>query len=91
MSPQPVDSAQEFSLLEEMELKERIRMLEDQEKALRDERQLLESRLRNLILARYAERVRYGVEGNPTGLTWNGECLCYNDYAGKKIRKIKLG
>jgi hypothetical protein len=61
VSPQPVDSAQEFSLLEEMELKERIRMLKDQEKALRDERHLLESRLRNLILARYAELMRkYG-------------------------------
>lgn len=50
-----------FSLLEEMELKERIKMLEDQEKALRDERHLLESRLRNLILARYAELMKkYG-------------------------------
>gem|GEM_PF-3441096 len=53
MSPQPVDSAQEFSELEEMELKERIKMLKDQEKALRDERHILESKLRNLILAKY--------------------------------------
>ena len=61
MSPQPVDSAQEFSLLEEMKLKERIKMLEDQRKALRDERHLLESRLRNLILTRYAELMKkYG-------------------------------
>ena len=58
MSPQPVDSAQKFSELEEMELKERIKMLQDQEKALRDERHLLESRLRNLILARYAELMK---------------------------------
>jgi len=56
-----VDSAQEFSLLEEMKLKERIKMLEDQRKALRDERHLLESRLRNLILTRYAELMKkYG-------------------------------
>lgn len=61
MSPQPVDSAQKFSELEEMELKERIKMLKDQEKALRDERHLLESRLRNMILARYAELMKkYG-------------------------------
>jgi len=53
VSPQPVDSAQEFSELEEMELKERIKMLKDQEKALRDERHILESKLRNLILAKY--------------------------------------
>jgi len=58
VSPQPVDSAQEFSGLEEMELKERIKMLKDQEKALRDERQVLESRLRNLILERYMELMR---------------------------------
>ena len=58
MSPQPVDSAQEFSELEEMELKERIKMLKDQEKALRDERHILESRLRNLILARYTELMK---------------------------------
>lgn len=37
------------------------------------------------------ERVRYGVEGNPTGLTWDGEYVWYNDYTGKKIRKIKPG
>jgi len=53
-----VDSAQEFSELEEMELKERIKMLKDQEKALRDERHILESRLRNLILARYTELMK---------------------------------
>jgi hypothetical protein len=58
VSPQPVDSAQESSELEEMELKERIKMLKDQEKALRDERHVLESRLRNLILARYMELMR---------------------------------
>lgn len=58
MSPQPVDSAQEFSELEEMELKERIKMLKDQEKVLRDERHLLESRLRNMILARYTELMK---------------------------------
>jgi len=53
--------AQEFSDLEQMELKERIEMLKDQEKALRNERQYLESRLRNLILARYAELMKkYG-------------------------------
>ena len=56
-----MDLAQEFSDLEEMELKERIKMLKDQEKALRNERQFLESRLRNLILARYAELMKkYG-------------------------------
>jgi predicted nucleic acid-binding Zn-ribbon protein len=61
VSPQPVDSAQEFSGLEEMELKERIKMLKDQEKALRDERHFLESKLRNMILARYAELMKkYG-------------------------------
>lgn len=58
MSPQPVDSAQEFSELEEMELKERIKMLKDQEKALRDERHILESKLRNLILAKYTELMK---------------------------------
>lgn len=58
MSPQPVDSAQEFSELEEMELKERIKMLKDQEKVLRDERHILESKLRNLILAKYTELMK---------------------------------
>jgi len=58
VSPQPVDSAQEFSELEEMELKERIKMLKDQEKALRDERHILESKLRNLILAKYTELMK---------------------------------
>ena len=58
MSPQPVDSAQKFSELEEMELKERIKMLKSQEKGLRDERHVLESRLRNLILARYTELMK---------------------------------
>ena len=58
MSPQPVDSAQEFSELEEMELKERIKMLKDQEKFLRDERHILESKLRNLILAKYTELMK---------------------------------
>lgn len=61
MSPQPVNSAQESSDLEEKELKERIKTLKDQEKALRDERHVLESRLRNLILARYMELMKkYG-------------------------------
>ena len=56
-----MDLAQEFSELEEMELKERIKMLKEQEKALRNERQFLESRLRNLILAKYAELMKkYG-------------------------------
>lgn len=58
MSPQPVDSAQKFSELEEMELKERIKMLKSQEKVLREERHVLESRLRNLILARYTELMK---------------------------------
>ena len=58
MSPQPVDSAQRLSDLEEMELKERIKMLKSQEKSLREERQFLESRLRNLILARYTELMK---------------------------------
>ncbi len=53
-----MDSAQEFSELEEMELKERIKMLKSQEKVLRDERHVLESRLRNLILARYTELMK---------------------------------
>ena len=61
MSPHIVDLAQEFSELEELELKERIKMLKDQEKALRSERQVLESRLRNLILERYMKLMRkYG-------------------------------
>ena len=61
MSPQPVDSAQKFSELEEMELKERIKTLKDQEKVLRDERHPLESKLRNMILARYTELMKkYG-------------------------------
>jgi hypothetical protein len=56
-----VDLAQEFSELEELELKERIKMLKNQEKALRNERQVLESRLRNLILERYMKLMRkYG-------------------------------
>lgn len=58
MSPQPVDSAQKFSMLEEMELKERIKTLKSQEKVLREERHVLESRLRNLILARYTELMK---------------------------------
>jgi hypothetical protein len=53
-----VDSAQKFSELEEMELKERIKMLKSQEKVLREERHVLESRLRNLILARYTELMK---------------------------------
>ncbi len=35
------------------------------------------------------EVTRYTVEGNPTGLTWDGENIGYNDYTGKKIRKVK--
>jgi len=58
VSPQPVDSAQKFSELEEIELKERIKMLKSQEKVLREERHVLESRLRNLILARYTELMK---------------------------------
>ena len=53
-----MDSAQKSSELEEMELKERIKMLKSQEKVLRDERHVLESRLRNLILARYTELMK---------------------------------
>jgi len=53
-----VDSAQKFSELEEMELKKRIKMLKSQEKVLREERHVLESRLRNLILARYTELMK---------------------------------
>ncbi|MCK4583109.1 hypothetical protein KAU18_07320 [Candidatus Bathyarchaeota archaeon] len=53
-----MDSAQKFSELEEMELKERIKMLKSQEKVLREERHVLESRLRNLILARYTELMK---------------------------------
>lgn len=53
-----MDSAQKFSELEEMDLKERIKMLKDQEKVLRDEHHILESRLRNMILARYTELMK---------------------------------
>jgi hypothetical protein len=35
------------------------------------------------------ELARYRLEGNPTGLTWDGENIWYNDYTGKKIRKVK--
>jgi glutamine cyclotransferase len=35
------------------------------------------------------ESAQYRVEGNPTDLTWDGEYFWYNDYTGKKIRKIK--
>ncbi len=35
------------------------------------------------------ELARYRLEGNPTGLTWDGENLWYNDYTGKKIRNVK--
>ncbi|HUV55565.1 MAG TPA: hypothetical protein VMW03_10225 [Candidatus Krumholzibacteriaceae bacterium] len=73
MSPQPVDSAQEFSELEEVELKERIKMLKSQEKALRDERHILESRLRNLILARYTELMKkYRDRDDETGNLFRG-------------------
>ena len=61
MSAETVDSAQGLSDLEEIELKERISMLKDQERSLRSERHVLEARLRNMILARYAElSKRYG-------------------------------
>jgi len=73
VSPQPVDSAQEFSELEEVELKERIKMLKSQEKALRDERHILESRLRNLILARYTELMKkYRDRDDETGNLFRG-------------------
>ncbi len=36
-----------------------------------------------------AELARYMLDGNPTGLTWDGENVWYNDYTGKKIRKVK--
>jgi glutamine cyclotransferase len=35
------------------------------------------------------ECARYRVDGNPTGLTWDGEYIWYNDYTGKKICKLK--
>jgi glutamine cyclotransferase len=35
------------------------------------------------------ELARYRLEGNPTGLTWDGGYVWYNDYSGKKIRKVK--
>jgi len=35
------------------------------------------------------ERNRYKLEGNPTGLTRDGENIWYNDYTGKKICKVK--
>jgi glutamine cyclotransferase len=35
------------------------------------------------------ELARYRLEGNPTGLTWDGENIWYNDYTGKRIRKVK--
>ncbi len=73
MSPQPVDSAQEFSELEEVELKERIKMLKNQEKALRDERHILESTPRNLILARYTELMkRYRDRDDEAGNLFKG-------------------
>lgn len=56
-----MDSAHDSSELEELELKERIKMLKDEEKALRHERQVLESKLRNLILERYMKLMKkYG-------------------------------
>jgi glutamine cyclotransferase len=35
------------------------------------------------------ELARYRLEGNPTGLTWDGSHFWYNDYTGKKIRNIR--
>jgi glutamine cyclotransferase len=35
-----------------------------------------------------AEMARYRLEGNPTGVTWDGRHVWYNDYSGKKIRKV---
>ena len=35
------------------------------------------------------ELARYRLDGNPTGLTWDGDHVWYNDYTGKKIRKVK--
>jgi glutamine cyclotransferase len=35
------------------------------------------------------ELARYRLDGNPTGLTWDGDYVWYNDYTGKKIRKVK--
>jgi len=35
------------------------------------------------------ELARYLLEGNPTGVTWDGGHVWYNDYTGKRIRKVK--
>lgn len=35
------------------------------------------------------ELARYRLDGNPTGVTWDGHYIWYNDYTGKKIRKVK--
>jgi glutamine cyclotransferase len=32
---------------------------------------------------------RYELEGNPTGITWDGENILYNDYTSKMIRKVR--
>ncbi len=34
------------------------------------------------------ELARHLLEGNPTGVTWDGRHVWYNDYSGKKIRKV---
>jgi glutamine cyclotransferase len=34
------------------------------------------------------ELARCTLEGNPTGVTWDGRHIWYNDYTGKKIRKV---
>jgi glutamine cyclotransferase len=35
------------------------------------------------------ELAQYLLEGNPTGVTWDGRHIWYNDYSGKKIRKVE--
>jgi hypothetical protein len=52
-----------YSCDEERELRERIRALVQEEKAVRNERHRLEARLRALVMARYRELYRrFGVE-----------------------------
>jgi len=42
-----------------------------------------------ILSERGVELARYRLDGNPTGLTWDGDHVWYNDYTWKKIRKVK--
>jgi hypothetical protein len=36
-----------------------------------------------------AEAKRYHLDGNPTGMCWDGERFWYNDFANKRICEVQ--